>query len=362
MIKNIKQFLNRKRLAFSSAIVALTMLFVLITPVTSYAAAINNRKVTLSTSSAAASSATTTYTFTFTIPTTATIVKSFSATACDAPSGTCNTPSGFSVSASTISQPVNLGDASGWTVDNSTAGSLRLTKSGNATTPTGSQTVTFNNVQNPTTANQTFYLRMTSYSDAAWTTPVDTGTVAASTATQITLSGTMDESLTFCVGTSITGQNCGTVAGSSVSFGTFSASSTNTGTSVMAASSNATSGYNITAFGTTLTCSTCAGTPTIAALASQTVSTTGTPQFGFNLKTNTTPAFGANPSGDAGGTATANYNTANQYRFVSGDSISSSSTGTNGTTFTSAYIVNVEAKQPAGVYTTTFTYICTPNF
>jgi hypothetical protein len=203
---------------------------------------------------------------------------------------------------------------------------------------------------------------MTSFSDASWSVPVDAGTVAASTATQITLSGTMDETLTFCVGTSITGQNCGTVAGSAVSFGTFSSASTNTGTSVMAASSNAVSGYSISVNGTTLTCATCTGSPTITALAAQTASTIGSSQFGFNLKSNATPSFGANSSGDVGGTATANYGTADQYRFVTADSVASSAGGTNGTTFTSAYIVNVQAKQPAGTYTATFTYICTPNY
>src|SRR5436190_8722178 len=173
----------------------------------------------------------------------------------------------------------------------------------------------------------------------------------------------MDETLTFCVGRSITVQNCATVAGSSVNFGTFSSSTASTGTSVMSASSNAVSGYSITTNGTTLTCALCAGTPSIAALSSQTASSTGAPQFGFNLKANTSPAtFGADPSGDSNGAATANYGTTNQYRFVTGDSVASSSQGTNGTTYTSGYIVNVPAKQAAGVYSTTFTYICTANY
>lgn len=334
----------------------------ILAPTTVSAAQITARKVTLSTSSPASASATTTYTLNFTVPTTGTIVKSFSATACTTASGSCTTPTGFSVGSSTISQPTNLGDASGWTVSTATSGSLRLSKTTNATTPTGSQTVVFNNVQNPTTTNTTFFLRLTTYSDASWTTAVDTGTVAASTAEQITLSGTMDESLVFCTGTSITGTNCGTVAGSAVNFGSFDSTAVKSGTSVMAASTNGISGYSITVNGSTLTCTACAGSPTIAALASQTASSVGTAQFGANLRSNSTPSVGADPSGSGSGSYTANYGTANQYRFVTGDSVASAAASTAANTFTVSYIVNVPGNQAAGTYTATMTYICTATF
>lgn len=326
------------------------------------AAQITARKLTLSSSSAAASNATTTYTFNFTVPTSS-VLQSLSADICTTASGTCTTPTGFANSSSTLaSQPTNLGDASGWTVSTATAGSLRISKSGNAAAPTGSQTVVFGNVQNPTTANQTFYARITSYTAANWTGAVDTGVVAGSTASQITLTGTMDESLVFCAGTSITGTNCGTIAGSAVSLGTFSSASTSSGTSVMAASTNGGSGYVITVNGSTLTCTTCSGTPTIAALSSQTAASVGSAQFGLNLRANTTPSVGADLSGSGTGTYSANYGTANQYRFVTGDSVATASASTNANTFTASYIVNVPGSQAAGTYTATMNYICTATF
>ncbi|MBI5357470.1 hypothetical protein HZB74_01335 [Candidatus Saccharibacteria bacterium] len=239
---------------------------------------------------------------------------------------------------------------------------LRGSATGASSTTSGTaRQITFGAVTNPTATNTTYYARVTLYSDTGWATPVDTGTVAASTATQITLSGTMDESLVFCTGTSITGTNCGTVSGSSVNFGTFSSTSTSSGTSVMAASTNGTSGYSITVNGSTLTCS-CAGSPTIAALGSQTASSTGTAQFGANLRDNATPNVGADPSGSGSGTYTANYGTADQYRFVTGDSVASASGATNANTFTASYIVNVPGSQAAGSYTATMTYIATATF
>lgn len=331
-------------------------------PTPAGAAQITARKLTLSSSSPAASNATTSYTFNFTVPS-GTVLQSMAADICTTASGACSSVTGFSNSSSTLSsQPTNLGDASGWTVNTSTAGSLRLSKSGNAAAPTGAQTVVFGNVQNPTTTNQTFYARITTYSDASWSTPVDTGVVASSTATQITLTGTMDESLVFCTGTSITGTNCGTVAGSSVNFGTFSSTSTSSGTSVMAASTNGVSGYVITMNGSTLTCSACSGSPTIGALAAQTASTTGTAQFGANLRDNATPNIGTDPSGSGTGTYTANYGTADQYRFVTADSVASAAASTDANAFTVSYIVNVPGSQPAGAYTAVMTYIATATF
>lgn len=357
MIKTIK---NQQ---LSNVLVSLVLVFALVTAALQYvvmptasAAQITARKVTLSNSAGGATGVT--YTFNFTLPS-ATVVQSMAAQVCTTASGACTTPSGFVNSSSTLaSQPTNLGDASGWTVSTATAGSLRLSKSGNVAAPTGSQTVAFGNVTNPTAQNTTFYIRITTYSTATWTTAIDTGTVAASTAQQITLSGTMDESLTFCTGTSITGTNCGTVSGSAVNFGTFSSGATSTGTSVMAASTNGASGYAITVNGATLT----SGSNTITALTSQTASSVGTSQFGLNLKDNATPDVGAEVSGSGTATASATYGTANSYRFVTGDSVASVTTPTDANAFTVSYIVNVPGSQAAGTYTATMTYIATATF
>jgi hypothetical protein len=209
-------------------------------------------------------------------------------------------------------------------------------------------TITLANVHTPTATNTQYYARITTYSDSAGTAPneVDFGGIALSTATPVIVSGTMPESLVFCVGTS--GSNCGNITGSTIDLGTFSPSATSSGTSVMSASTNAGFGYAITVNGPTMT----SGANTIPALASQTAASIGTSQFGLN----------AAAGGVGSGTVTANYSNGSLYRFVSGDIVASASGPTNANLFTTSYMVNVAGSQAAGLYTATMTYICTATF
>ncbi len=307
------------------------------------AAQITPRKVTLGSSAASAS---TTYTFNFTVPSN-TVIKSVDFQVCTTASGACSTPAGFSQSSSTLtSQPTNLGDASGWVVDTATAGSLRLNKSGNVAAPTGAQTVGFSNVVNPSASNSTFFVRITTYSAANYTSAIDTGVVAASTAGQITVTASVDEALTF------------TLATASVALGTLTTSTTGTGTSTMSASTNAASGYNITVNGSTLA----SGANQITALSTQTASSQNSSQFGINLVSNSSPSVGSAASGSGSGAAAANYATTNQFRFVTGDTVASAAGPTNSNTFTVSYIANIAGITPPGSYSTTLTYIATANF
>lgn len=351
--------IGAKRASTICFISIIALLLSVVLPTIVSAAQITNRKFTLGSS---APDASTTYTFSSNALPTATAVKSVAAQACTTASGACSAPSGFSGTSSSLSsQPSGLGSASGWTND-SNAGNLRIKHTTNVTAPSGVVSIPWGGVVNPNATNTTYYLRITTYSDDAYTTPIDSGATAVSTATQINLTATLDESLVFCVGTSITGQNCATVSGNSVDFGALSSTATSSGTSVMAASTNGSSGYAITVNGSTLTCAACAGTPTIAALTTQTASSTGTAQFGVNLKDNTTPNVGAEVSGTGTATATSNYGTADQFRFVTGDSVASVAGTTNANTFTASYIVNVPGSQPAGTYSAVMTYIGTATF
>jgi hypothetical protein len=153
-------------------------------------------------------------------------------------------------------------------------------------------------VTNPIADNTTFYAIISTYSNADWTGEIDTGSIALSTSTQVQISLTVDELLTFCAGTSITGQNCATISGNFVDMGHGSTTSTATGASVMAASTNGSSGYTITVSGSTLT----SGVNTITALSGGGSSTIGVKQFGLNLAGgNTAPAVGAAVSGTGTG-------------------------------------------------------------
>jgi hypothetical protein len=323
------------------------------------AAPIMGRSVTLSTSVGDASGVT--YTLaTAALPTTGTAVKSAEIKFCASLTGACVKPTGFANNSSTLSsQPTGLGAASGWTVSTATDGSLRILNASNSTTPSGAVSIIWGNVHNPTATNTTFYGVITTYSGSDWTGALDTGSVALSTATQIQVALVVNETLTFCTGTSITGQNCGTASGSLVNLGSGSTTTTATGTSIIAASTNGNTGYSITVNGTTLT----SGLNTITALASGGASSVGSKQFGLNLAdANTTPAVGAAKTGTGTAAATTNYGTNDNFRFASGDPIASVAGPTNANTFTVGYIANIDGITPAGAYTTNLTYIGTANF
>ncbi|HSX08277.1 MAG TPA: hypothetical protein VLG11_05270 [Candidatus Saccharimonadales bacterium] len=356
MVTGIKRTFHTIGLKVALFSGVLSLFFVALIPALPVEAAqITARTLTISTSSPAASAATTTYTFTFTVPS-ATAVQSFQAQICTTASGTCTTPTGFANSSSTLG--TITGFPGSWTVNTATAGSLRASTT-TSTAPTNNITFTFNNVQNPTTANQTFYARMTTYSDNAWTNAIDTGTTAASTATQITVSASVPESLTFCTGTSgITSSSCAGATGSAVSLGTLLTSAPGSGTSQIGVTTNATSGYNVTVNGTTLT----SGSNTIAALTSPTGSSAGSAQFGLNLRANTVPSVGSDPAGSGSAAPTTNYNTVNSYTFNNGDQIVSTVTPDNFRLFTVSYIANITSVTPPGTYSTTLTYICTAKY
>jgi hypothetical protein len=316
------------------------------------AATLTARSATLGSS---APSAVTTHKFDFTIPTGGN-VGSVKFLYCTTASGSCTKPTGLTTTSATLDAQSG---ATGFSMVNATDGAPYITRTAANVTASTAVSYTLGSITNPSATNTTFYVRLITYTGTDGATgPVDDGTVAASTAQQITLTGTMPESLVFCVGTSITGTDCGTISGTAINFGFFSPASATTGTSVMAVSTNAQSGYSVTINGTTLT----SGANTIAALGTQSASSPGTSQFGANLVSNTAPSVGANRTGDTNANPTANYGTANQFRFVTGDSVASSSQPTNATAFTVSYLVNVEGKQAAGVYTATMTYIATATF
>lgn len=263
---------------------------------------------------------------------------------CDSATGTCNLPGGVV----TTSASLTAQSPGGFTIQNGVNGAPYITRTAASINSGVAMSFTLNNITNPTTANLSYFVRITTYTGTDGATgPVDNGTVAMSTAQPVQLTGVTPEILVFCVGTSI-GSDCTSVAGNAIDFGDFSPTATRTGTSVMQAQTNAANGYAITVNGTTLS----SGVNTIAALASQTASTLGTGQFGLNVT----------GVGGGSGTVNANYNNGTLYRFNSGDTVAGAGAPTNANTFTSNYIVNIGGAQAAGVYTATMTYICTAGF
>jgi hypothetical protein len=351
---------------FTLLTVALLFTLMLFAPISAFAGTATARKLTLSNSAASASS---TWTFTFT-PSAATALNGIAVQICNAATGGCTAPgtgANWTNSGSAYTSLTYNGSSQGsWALDN-TSGYLRAKNNSSVASVTGPVVLTFSTVTNPDQTNTTFYGRLTTYTGDDFTGALDTGIVAASTSQAIALSGNVDEALTFCTGAS--GATCGamTSAGGSVSFGTFSSSTPTSATSTMIASTNGVSGYTVTVNGGTLTCASCSGTPTIAAMGTQTAngsptaSSVGTAQFGLNLRDNATPNVGVDKSGGSGAYGT-NYGTADSYRFLTADSVATASGATDATLYTVSYVVNIPGSQAAGAYTATMTYICTATF
>jgi hypothetical protein len=293
---------------------------------------------------------------------------------CTSASGTCTMPTGLVTTSATLNAETGI---TGFTINNSTNGAPYLTRTAAAVGTNVAATFRLNTITNPTATNTAFFVRIATYTATNATgSPLDTGVVTASTATQIVLTGIMPESLIFCTGATVslsgTIPDCSTATAGTINFNQlFSPVDTATATSQMAASTNAGSGYNITVAGPTLT----SGSNTVAAMGTATTGSKGTSQFGMNLRANTTttsnPAVGANVNPAANGTnykgqPLTGYDTVDTFKFTSGDSVANSANGgagpTDGQVYTASYIVNVSGSQPAGTYTTTLTYVCTATF
>ncbi|HEY5668131.1 MAG TPA: hypothetical protein VIR03_03125 [Candidatus Saccharimonadales bacterium] len=94
---------------------------------------------------------------------------------------------------------------------------------------------------------------------------------------------------------------------------------------------------------------------TLAAMSSATTSSPGTEQFGVNLVANTNPTVGSNPGqvpdgSYSFGTPLAGYDTANNFKFVDGDTIAMSSKSSGQTNYALSMIANVTQSTPDGQY------------
>lgn len=368
-------------------LVAAVLVFQLVPFTTASAAQITLRKLTLEsgvTDGGSKPSGVVNHHFDFTLPggsNVGSIKFQYCLTAADTGSNTCVAPAGLDTTTAT------LGSESGVTgftnMQHTSANELYISKVAAAAVPANTvASYRLSGVTNPSTPNQTFFVRITTYSGTDGATgPTDSGTVAAATATQIILDGIMPESLVFCTGATVgldvatsTVPDCATATAGTISFNQlFSPTDTATSSSQMAASTNAGLGYVITVNGPTLT----SGSNTITPMSTSGLGIRGTSQFGLNLKANTaltsTTPVGAEVAPLANGTnyrgeavTASGYDTVDNFKFNNGNSVADSANGGAGGTdaqiFTVSYIANVPGSQPAGTYVTTLTYICTPTF
>jgi hypothetical protein len=241
-LRNFRQYFNR---TYRAVALVLFLIAVIIPATLSnkiYAAnQLTTRSLTISTASNAGANATASYVFSFKPGSTgaSTAVNGLQFLACTTAIGTCTVPTGFSWASATYGSQVNWGDnatafakdATGLNDCIASASVLCAKRTGAATneTNTTAHTITFNAVQNPTAANGTFFIRITTYNLNTYTVGsiLDTGTVASSTVQTLTINASVQETLSFCVGattiddaTTSVGVNCTAISGSSVNLGT----------------------------------------------------------------------------------------------------------------------------------------------
>jgi hypothetical protein len=331
------------------------------------AGALSNASVSLSDVQPAQGSVN--YTFNFTVSN-STPLKSFRAQICTASTGNCVTPLGFSAASATLAgQPVGYGDSSGW-VNDSVTGSLQIKNSTSVAAPTGSQQIVFSDVTNPS-SDTTYFIRLSTYSDDSYATVVDSATVSFVVVAAVTVSLTIDPTLSFNVtglpasavykGSLSTSNVCNDTA-TSVTFGSpllpLSANTDYDCGQTLTTSTNADSGYQVT----------------VKSLTPGDVLKNGTASIANWTGTNAAPT--ATPNSEAelfGYTTNDNRLVGVSTRFTSSDNlfagltdsdaeIAHSVTSVANDEVNIAYRLRFTVFSAAGTYTGKVVYTCTPTF
>lgn len=268
----------------------------------------------------------------------------------------CIPPSGLSLSGAVLAQQTGN---TGFTIDttDSTATQLVISRPVAAEIAAPSS-YTFTNVINPSTNSQATFVRITTYNSTQGTgSYTDNGSVAFETLNSFEVGAYVPPFLGMCVGVTVAA-DCSQATGDSLDLGTLNAQNTKFGTSQYAASTNADTGCSVYVLGTTMT----SGNNVIPSTSSPQVSQAGVSQFGINLRQNNNPIVGLEPSGIGSSVPSSNYNSPNLFSFTSGSQLSNSPISTAYNRMTVSYIINISASQPAGVYSTTLTYLAAAQF
>ncbi len=304
----------------------------------------------------ATAGATTEHTFSFSYTTTGVAVGSIMFEYCTSPLDgvACVPPNGMNAGQAVLAQQQG---ETGYFVLARQTNRIILTRAPALPPTINPSTYAFTGIVNPSDTG-TFYVRITTYVSTDGSGPyTDFGAVVNATTQGVRISTEVPPILKFCVGLTID-SDCSTADGNVVDLGTLNPSGASVGSSQMLAATNAEFGLAITVYGTTLT----SGNNVIPALVTPTFSAPGNAQFGINLRANSDPGVGEEPSGGGIATPATAYNTPNKYSFKSGDVVATSPAATDTRKFTVSYVANVAGAQAPGVYTATMTYICTASF
>jgi hypothetical protein len=325
--------------------------------------------------------------FQFDTPSTGSI-KEITFQYCTTASGTCTAPTGMILASSPTLGTVSGVAGTGYSIAGSNGtcngtGNSACTLTLTVTTPSaqaGGATVIVpvtTGITNPTTTDTTFFVRVTTYSDTG-STVIDGPNSAAFAildTNSISVSATVDPTLTFSVaGVASTGTVNGattnvTTTATTVPFGTLTSGNPAIGAQDLTVTTNATSGYTITAS----TAATISGNPPL-------VAANNTDNIDTFSGTNASPTAWSAPAGSTADTNTGYFGyttestslcTGTAGRFSSdkwagptttGEEVECNATGASSQTTRIGYQAEIDDLQPAGDYTGTVILIATPTY
>lgn len=269
----------------------------------------------------------------------------------------CTAPAGMNADTATLSSETG---ETGFSIDpaGTNANTIVIKRASASVTLAGQSSYKFDNITNPSASNQSYYVRISTHTSLDGTgSATDQGSVVFALVDDLTVSAYVPPYLAFCVGQTL-GAKCSSASGFDLDMGALNPNAPATQTTQVSGATNNSTGYTVYVLGYTLT----AGTNVIPNMAAAAASTVGTSQFGINARANSTPSVGQEPG--PGGTLApiGAYNTPDTFKYVSGDAIAQSPLPTDFNTLTISYVANTANTQPAGVYTTTLTYVATSTF
>lgn len=371
--------MNKKQARFSAVALLVIFVGVLVSQIftaNTYAATLTSAKDVISDSRPGVAAI---HTFTFTTPS-ATAIKTIDFQYCTAASGTCTAPDGMVLAASPTFGSVTGIAGSTYTPSSTSSnctgtGNTDCTATLTVTTPSAQSatavTVPFNTgVTNPTTANTTTFVRITT--KATGGAAIDTSTVAFAvlTSTSVAMSASVDPTFTFSLvavntaGTVNTATTNITTTASTIPFGTLASGSTKIGAIDTKVTTNALVGYTVT----------------IAAAANPPLAD-GSNNIDVFTGTNASPAVWSSPNGSSASVNTgfvgytteeAALGTGTADRFTSAlkwaglsttpGEVAYSAVGGAERTKRIGFQAEVNALQPSGSYTGTVLLVATPTY
>lgn len=268
----------------------------------------------------------------------------------------CVTPPGMDVSNAVLSSQTG---ETGFSILSKSTNHIVLTRPSSMIL-SGASSYKFDNIVNPTDTSQSFSIRLKSHGTTDATGPqIDFGSVKGEVTEGVVIETQVPPMLIFCVAEEVDEGCANTSENNYTDMGELNAKSTLLAQSQMAAGTNASGGFAITANGTPMS----AGTNVIDSPATPTESKQGTNQFGLNLVANSEPSVGNDPEGTwANAVPSVDYSVPNMYKYVPGDVVAFSPNVSLMKKFTVSYILNSSPNLRAGVYTTTITYIASGRF